>query len=78
MLSRFKELTSADIASVTALKSWVSEGMTHYLNRDIPDEDLLIFIDYLESKIRETSEEIDKRFWLSQLENLRKRIGAMS
>jgi hypothetical protein len=77
MQNRIAQLKHEDLVSGVSLKNWLKENLHAYTNKDVPDEHLLIYVDYIEGKVRE-NDSIDKRIWLKTIGELKERIEAVS
>ena len=72
---RHGELPLRSLSSLTEFKAWIRQNISFYdLKEDVSTEDLLIYFDYIENKIRETQEKIDQSFWLKLVRGLRERL----
>lgn len=74
--TRFNRLNLEDLSSMASFSSWIRENITHYFDGEIPPEHLLIYLDYVEQVVRAT-EEVDKRYWIKSINELRNRINAV-
>lgn len=73
--NRYGKLQQKDLSSLANLKAWLKDNISIYkFEKDVGDQDLLIYIDYIENKVREYQGEIDKRFWLKLIRQLRERM----
>ncbi len=73
----FKELSIKDLESTAAFEKWIKESLNFkYQDSDeIPKDHLIIYLDYIENKVKESQESIDKKYWFKMMIELRKRIN---
>lgn len=75
---RHGKITQKDLSSLEKFKSWLKKNIGIYkFERDISNQDLLIYFDYIENKIREFKKDDSKLFWLKLIRSLRKRFEVM-
>lgn len=77
MQNRLSKLEQNILLSSASFKSWLKDNMSVYVNKPIPDEHLLIYLDYIEEKVRE-NEQIDRADWLKTIKELREKIRVTS
>ena len=72
----FKELYLKDLESTSSFEDWVKKSLNfkYQDNEEISKEHLIIYLDYIENKIKEVSKEIDYTHWVKTIIDLRKRI----
>ena len=77
MQNRLSRIQHEDIISSAAFKNWLKSNMSVYVNKEIPNEHLLIYLDYVEERIRENNK-IDRAAWLHTAKELREKIKVIS
>lgn len=77
MQNRKAKLKQEDLVSGVAFKNWVKECIDLYQNNEIPDSHLLIYLNYIEEKVRK-NDKIDQRIWLKTIKELKEKIEVVS
>ena len=67
---RYQKITPKDLTSPHAFKLWIQNNLEHlYVGKNIINEHLLIYLDYVEQVIRK-SNQIDRPFWMEIIRKL--------
>jgi len=65
-----RELKLSDIESPESLRNWIKKNLENiYMNNEVSNDHLLIYLDYLKSNLKKT-EEIDVPCWSRSLTKL--------
>ncbi len=71
---RFKNLNIEDIKNKYNFINWIKSSIKLYSNeQDVPNSDLLIYLDYIDGII-DNNQEIDKIIWKKNLNDIRNKI----
>jgi hypothetical protein len=62
-----------DLKSAASFRTWVKELIPHYKLKEVPDSDLLIYLDYIDDKVL-NSDGLDKPLWSRVVSELKKRV----
>jgi hypothetical protein len=66
-----------DLKTPQAFRTWITQKMEHlYENKEIPNDHLLIYLDYVERVVSESGE-IDNPFWLKLVRQLRSNLKTL-
>lgn len=74
---RFSKLNAEDLASPESFRIWIKKNLKNvYLNKEIPNEHLLIFLGYVNTLIF-NDRSLDRNSWLSLIRDMESRLKSL-
>ncbi len=74
MQNNFGLINLKDLETPESFRNWIKKSLPQlYLNIKIPEDHLLIYLDYLKEKVIE-SQSLNQSYWMDLIRNLKTRI----
>lgn len=70
----FKNITLDNLSSLYSAKEWIRENISTFKDKDISNENMLIFFDYLRDNIFDSDLD-NKNEWLKRIISLKERMS---
>lgn len=73
---RYQPITHKDLINPNVFRQWIKKNLEHlYIRKNIPNEHLLIYLDYIKSIISKAP--VDVPFWMDMVRKLESDIKSI-
>jgi len=73
-MEKIRELKLSDLINITAFEAWARKHINIYNEKEVPDEHLNIFLQYIEDQVRKENFPYDRLVWFKTIERLKGRL----